>query len=58
MFSEVQHTGTCGSDLRRLAELIAAGKLALQVSWERAGEAVQALIDRRVNGKAVLTVAP
>jgi NADPH:quinone reductase-like Zn-dependent oxidoreductase len=62
VFSEVQHTGTCGSDLRRLAELIAAGKLdpqiALQLPWEGAGEAVQALMDRRVNGKAVLTVDP
>ena len=62
MFSEVQHTGTCASDLRRLAALVAAGKLdpqiAMQVSWELAGEAVEALMDRRVNGKAVLTVEP
>ncbi len=62
VFSEVQHTGTCASDLRRLAALVAAGKLdpqiAMQVSWELAGEAVDALMDRRVNGKAVLTVEP
>jgi NADPH:quinone reductase len=61
VFSEVQHTGTCSSDLRRLAELIAAGKLdpqiALRLPWEQAGEAIQALLDRRVNGKAVLTVS-
>jgi NADPH:quinone reductase-like Zn-dependent oxidoreductase len=60
VFAELQHTRTCSSDLRRLAELIAAGKLdpqiALQVPWEQAGEAVQALLDRQVNGKAVLTV--
>jgi len=60
VFSEVQHTGTCSSDLRRLAELIAARKLdpqiAMQVSWELAGEAVDALLNRRVNGKAVLAV--
>jgi hypothetical protein len=30
----------------------------MQVSWELAGEAVDALMDRRVNGKAVLTVEP
>jgi NADPH:quinone reductase len=60
VFSEVEYTRTCSSDLRRLAELIDAGKLDPQIdmcaSWEQAGEAVQALLDRRVNGKAVLTV--
>jgi NADPH:quinone reductase-like Zn-dependent oxidoreductase len=60
VFAELEYTRTCGSDLRRLAELIAAGKLdpqiAMQVSWALAGEAVEALLDRRVNGKAVLTV--
>jgi hypothetical protein len=29
----------------------------MRLPWERAGEAVQALMDRQVNGKAVLTVA-
>jgi NADPH:quinone reductase-like Zn-dependent oxidoreductase len=60
VFAELQHTRTCSSDLRRLAELIDAGKLDpqidLQLPWEQAGEAVRALLDRRVNGKAVLTV--
>lgn len=60
VFAELEHTRTCSSDLRRLAELIAAGKLdpqiAMQSSWEQAGEAVQALLDRKVNGKAVLTI--
>jgi NADPH:quinone reductase-like Zn-dependent oxidoreductase len=60
VFSEVEYTRTCSSDLRRLAELVAGGRLDpqihMQMSWDRAGEAVQALLDRRVNGKAVLTV--
>ncbi|MGZ4196266.1 MAG: zinc-binding dehydrogenase [Solirubrobacteraceae bacterium] len=60
VFAELEYTRSCSSDLRRLAELIAAGKLDpqidVQMSWDRAGEAVQALLDRRVNGKAVLTL--
>jgi NADPH:quinone reductase-like Zn-dependent oxidoreductase len=60
VFSELEYTRTCSADLRRLVELIAARKLdpqiAMQVSWELAGEAVDALMNRRVNGKAVLTV--
>jgi NADPH:quinone reductase-like Zn-dependent oxidoreductase len=60
VFAELEHTRTCSSDLRRLSELIADGKLdpqiAMQYSWDRAGEAVQALLDRQINGKAVLTV--
>jgi NADPH:quinone reductase-like Zn-dependent oxidoreductase len=62
VFSELEYTRTCSADLRRLVELIAARKLdpqiAMQVSWELAGEAVDALMNRRVNGKAVLTVEP
>jgi len=60
VFSELEYTRTCSSDLRRLAELVASGKLdpqiAMQLPWERAGEAIEALLDRRVNGKAVLIV--
>jgi NADPH:quinone reductase len=60
IFTELQHTRSGASDLRRLAELIAAGKLDPQIdvtlSWCDAGEAIEALLDRRVNGKAVLTV--
>ena len=48
------------SDLRRLADLVAAGKLDPQIdvtlSWSDAGEAIEALLDRRVNGKAVLRI--
>jgi len=60
VFTELARTGTGSSDLRRLAELVAAGRLDPQIdlvaSWTEAGTAVEALLDRRVNGKAVLTV--
>ncbi len=60
IFAELEHTRTGSSDLRRLADLIAAGKLDPQIdltlSWSDAGEAIEALLGRRVNGKAVLTV--
>jgi NADPH:quinone reductase len=60
IFAELAHTGTGASDLRRLADLIAAGKLDPQIdltlSWTDAGEAIDALLGRRVNGKAVLRV--
>ncbi|MEA2198399.1 MAG: NADPH:quinone reductase [Solirubrobacteraceae bacterium] len=60
IFSELARRGSGSSDLRRLAELVAAGKLDplvdLAVSWTEAGTAIEALLDRRVRGKAVLTV--
>jgi NADPH:quinone reductase-like Zn-dependent oxidoreductase len=60
IFAELHHTRTCSSDLRRLADLIAAGKLDPQIdltaSWSEAADAIEALLERRVNGKAVLTV--
>lgn len=60
LFSELERTGSAGADLRRLAELVAAGKLdpqvALSASWKDAGSAIEALVGRRVNGKAVLRV--
>jgi len=60
IFAELQHTQSGSSDLRRLADLTAAGKLdpqiALTLSWSDAGRAIEALLDRKVNGKAVLTV--
>ncbi len=60
IFAELEHTRTGGSDLRRLADLVAAGKLDphidLTLSWSEAGQAIDALLGRRVNGKAVLTV--
>lgn len=53
--------GETGSDLEVLLDLTERSKLDPQVSWRgpwrRFGEAVQALVDRRVVGKAVLEVA-
>jgi NADPH:quinone reductase len=60
IFSELARTGTAGADLRRLADLIAAGRIDPQIDltapWTEAGSAIEALMDRRVNGKAVLTL--
>ncbi|MDQ6775017.1 MAG: zinc-binding dehydrogenase [Actinomycetota bacterium] len=60
VFTELARRGTGTSDLRRLAELVVAGRLdpqiALVAPWTEAGTAIEALLDRRVNGKAVLTV--
>jgi NADPH2:quinone reductase len=61
IFAELAHTRSASADLRRLADLIAAGRLDPQIditaSWDGAHEAIDALLDRRVAGKAVLTVA-
>ena len=60
IFAELEHTRTASADLRRLADLIAAGRLDPQIdltlSWSEAGQAIEALLDRRVNGKAVLRI--
>ena len=60
IFSELDHTRSGSTDLRRLADLVAAKKLDPQIdltlSWTDSAQAIQALLDRRVNGKAVLTV--
>lgn len=60
LFAELAHTRTGASDLRTLAELVADGRLDpqvdLELEWERAGEAIEALVERRVAGKAVLTL--
>ncbi|MGI8413851.1 MAG: zinc-binding dehydrogenase [Solirubrobacteraceae bacterium] len=60
LFSELEHTGTCSADLRRLAELVADGRLDPQIDltapWTEAKDAIEALLERRVNGKAVLRV--
>ena len=66
IFAELQHTRSASADLRRLAELVAAGRLDPQIdivrSWHDAGEAIEALLGRRVAGKAVsdgrLTLTP
>lgn len=60
IFDELDHTRTAAADLRRLADLVAGGRLDPQIDrvapWTEAGEAIAALLDRRVAGKAVLTV--
>jgi NADPH:quinone reductase-like Zn-dependent oxidoreductase len=61
VFAELPKHGGAAGLLRRLAELVAAGRLDPQIdltaSWTEAGRAIEALIDRRVNGKAVLTTS-
>lgn len=60
VFDELAHTRSGNADLRRLAELVAAGRLdcqiALEASWREPAAALAALMDRRVAGKAVLHV--
>ncbi len=60
VFEEIERTGTGGSDLARLAALVAAGELDTQIdlegSWREPGPAIAALLERRVAGKAVLHV--
>ena len=52
--------GDPGPDLAHLVSLVAAGRLEVEIGWrgpwERADEAVEALLGRRVRGKAVLEV--
>ncbi len=60
IFEELERTGSGGRDLARLAALVAAGRLDAQVdleaSWREPGPAIEALLERRVAGKAVLIV--
>lgn len=60
LFAQLQQEGTGSRDLARLADLVAAGRLDCSIdrvlSWREGADAVQALIDRRIAGKVVLTV--
>ena len=60
VFAEYDHARSGAADLRRLADLVAAGRLDvgldLTASWGRAADAIDALLERKVNGKAVLIV--
>jgi NADPH:quinone reductase len=60
VFDELDRHQSAVRDLRFLAEEVAAGRLDPQItltaSWREAGPALQALIERRVRGKAVLTI--
>ena len=60
LFDIIDHTRSGATDLRRLADLVAQKRLDPQIdltlSWTDAARAIEALLNRRVNGKAVLTV--
>ncbi|HEV7943548.1 MAG TPA: zinc-binding dehydrogenase [Solirubrobacteraceae bacterium] len=60
LFAELAHSRSGARDLRRLADLVAAGTLDCSIdheaSWRQAPEAIEALMDRRIAGKAVLTL--
>ena len=60
VFEELDAAGGATADFKRLLGLLAQGRLDpqidLQLSWRRAGEAIEALNERRIAGKAVLTV--
>jgi NADPH:quinone reductase-like Zn-dependent oxidoreductase len=60
LWSQLQRERTGSSDLARLVELVADGRLdcsiAYEGSWREAAEAIEALIERRISGKAVLLV--
>jgi NADPH:quinone reductase len=60
VFAQLQHENSGSRDLGRLADLVAAGRLDCSIdhegSWREAAPAVEALMDRRIAGKAVLHV--
>jgi NADPH:quinone reductase-like Zn-dependent oxidoreductase len=57
LFPVLARERTASVDLGRLLDLVAAGRLdcsiTLEASWREAAEAIQALVDRRIAGKAV-----
>jgi NADPH2:quinone reductase len=60
VFHELDRRGGAPAPLSRLLTLLAAGELDpqidLEVSWREAGDAIRALTERRIAGKAVLHV--
>jgi NADPH:quinone reductase len=60
VFHELEHRHGAAPLLRRLAALVAAGRLDpqidLEVGWRDAPDAIRALVERRIAGKAVLDV--
>lgn len=60
LFAELAHSRSGAEDLRRLADLVAAGRVDCSIdrelSWRAASEAIEALMDRRIAGKAVLHI--
>jgi NADPH:quinone reductase-like Zn-dependent oxidoreductase len=60
LFGQLRHERSGTRDLGRLSELVASGRLDcsidLEASWREAPEAIAALLERRIAGKAVLRV--
>ena len=60
VFAELERRAGGGADLARLARLVADGHLHpqidLEASWHEPREAIEALLDRRIAGKAVLRI--
>jgi len=61
LFWEMERSGGAGAQLARLLALLAGGRLqapiAWETSWQEAGAAIEALLDRRIAGKIVLHVS-
>jgi NADPH2:quinone reductase len=61
LFAVLAHSRSASADLRRLAELVVDGRVDPQIDvvrpWTEASLAIDALLNRRVAGKAVLTVS-
>jgi NADPH:quinone reductase len=59
-YFSARHEGDAGRRLEMLLELVAAGRLQVEVgfegSWDRVNEAMDGLSERRFGGKAVLTI--
>jgi NADPH:quinone reductase len=60
LFGVLEREPTGAADLSRLAELVAEGRLECSIdhegSWREAADAIEALLERRIAGKAVLRV--
>jgi NADPH:quinone reductase len=60
VFHELERRAGGGADLARLASLVASNQLGpqidLETSWREPKDAIEALLDRRIAGKAVLRV--
>jgi NADPH:quinone reductase-like Zn-dependent oxidoreductase len=60
VFAELPRRAGGGADLARLAQLVATGDLHpqidLETSWRDPKQAIEALLDRRIAGKAVLRI--
>jgi len=61
LVAELMHTGSAVHDLVNLADQLATGRLESRVEvecdWNEAADAFDALLDRRISGKAVLRIA-